>query len=383
MATPKILTRDFILCFSAQFTFTSVFHILIPTLPIYLSRLGSTEVEIGVLIGSLSVSSLILRPFVGRGLTKIPERHFMMAGAVIFALASVAYLFALPFWPFLMVRIFQGIGLAFFYTASSTFIANISPEAHRGQSLSYFYLAFNISFALAPIFGMFLINAFTFNVLFLLCLGISLGSLFLTTRLRKRQMEPAEDSSMQDEPFLSRETIPPAIMAFLAHIIWGALTAFFPLYAIQTGVANPGFFFAAYAIVLILGRALGARILDLYSREKIILPCLTTYIISMVVLAYSKNLPMFILVAVIWGSGNAFLQPTLVAYALDRATSSPGTVMGTYTGIADLGVALGPVIMGIIIRFTSYPTMFLCLALVGVANLSYFYFFVGKRKSHP
>ena len=382
MATPKILTHDFILCFSAQFTFTSVFHILIPTLPIYLSRLGSTEVEIGVLIGSLSVSSLILRPFVGRGLTKIPERHFMMAGAVIFALASVAYLFALPFWPFLMVRIFQGIGLAFFYTASSTFIANISPEAHRGQSLSYFYLAFNISFALAPIFGMFLINAFTFNVLFLLCLGISLGSLFLTTRLRKRQMEPAEDSSKQDEPFLSRETIPPAIMAFLAHIIWGALTAFFPLYAIQTGVANPGFFFAAYAIVLILGRALGARILDLYSREKIILPCLTTCIISMVVLAYSKNLPMFILVAVIWGSGNAFLQPTLVAYALDRATSSPGTVMGTYTGIADLGVALGPVIMGIIIRFTSYPTMFLCLALVGVANLSYFYFFVRKEKSY-
>src|SRR4030042_2269045 len=126
MGPPKILTRDFILCFAAQFTFTSVFHILIPTLPNYLSRLGSTEVEIGVLIGSLSVSSLILRPFVGRGLVKIPERHFMIAGAVIFALASVAYLFAFPFWPFLVVRLFQGIGIALFYTASSTFIANIS-----------------------------------------------------------------------------------------------------------------------------------------------------------------------------------------------------------------------------------------------------------------
>ena len=382
MATQKILTRDFILCFSAQFTFTSVFHILIPTLPIYLSRLGSTEVEIGVLIGSLSVSSLILRPFVGRGLVKIPERHFMIAGAVIFALASVAYLFAFPFWPFLVVRLFQGIGIGLFYTASSTFIANISPEAHRGQSLSYFYLAFNISFALAPSFGMFLINAFTFNILFLLCLGISLSSLLLTTRLRKRPIEPVENSSKQDEPFLSREAIPSAIMAFLAHIIWGALTAFFPLYAIQTGVANPGFFFAAYAIVLILGRALGARILDLYDREKIILPCLTTYIISMIILAYSKTLPMFILVAVIWGSGNAFLMPTLVAYALDRAVSSPGTVMGTFTAIGDLGVALGPVIMAIILRFTSYPTMFLCLALVGVTNLSYFYFFVRKGKRH-
>ena len=72
--TPKILTRDFVLVFFAQFAFTSVFHILIPTLPIYLSRLGSTEAEIGVLIGIFFFSSLVLRPFVGRALLKIPRK---------------------------------------------------------------------------------------------------------------------------------------------------------------------------------------------------------------------------------------------------------------------------------------------------------------------
>jgi MFS family permease len=380
MATKNLLTRDFILCFLAQFTFTFVFHILIPTLPIYLSRLGSTEVEIGVLIGIIGVSSLIFRPFVGRALLKIPERNFMMAGALIFALTSIAYVLAPPFWPFLIVRILQGVGLAFFYTASVTLIANISPEAHRGQALSYFYLAFNISFALAPSFGMFLINLFNFTPLFLFCLGSSLCSLFLTTRLRKRQADPLKDQSNQDKSFFSREAVPSAIMAFFANTIWGALTAFFPLYALNQGVANPGFFFAAYAIVLILGRALGGKILDLYSREKVILPCLTTYIISMTILAFSKTLPMFILVAVIWGIGNAFLMPSLVVYALDRAGSSLGPAMGTFTAIGDLGVALGPVIMGIILRLSSYPIMFLCLAFIGVINLNYFYFFVKKGK---
>ena len=135
----KILIRDFILCFFAYFAFSFVFNILIPTLPIYLSRLGSNEVEIGILIGSFAISSLVLRPFVGRALLKIPEKNFMIAGALLFALASVAYLFAPPFWPFLIVRVFQGIGYAFFHTASFTLIANISSEAHRGQSLSYFY----------------------------------------------------------------------------------------------------------------------------------------------------------------------------------------------------------------------------------------------------
>ncbi|HSB06080.1 MAG TPA: MFS transporter [Thermodesulfobacteriota bacterium] len=376
---PKILTRDFVLCFFAQFTFTSVFHTLIPTLPIYLLRLGSTEVEIGVLIGTLGVSSLVLRPFVGRALLRIPERRFMIAGALLFALTSIAYLGASSFWPFLMVRVFQGIGMAFFYTASVTLIANMSPEAHRGQSISYFFLAFNISFALAPSLGMFLINVFSFTPLFLLCLSLSLCSLFLTTRLGKRQVEPSVDHSHQGEPFLSREALSPAIMAFFAHVIWGALTTFFPLYALNQGVTNPGFFFAAYATVLILGRALGGKILDLYSREKVILPCLTSYIISMTILSFSNTLPMFILVAIIWGIGNAFLMPSLVAYVLDRVGSSRGPALGTFTAMGDLGTGLGPVIMGIILRWTSYSTMFLCLALTGMINLVYFYFFVRKK----
>ena len=380
MLTQKILSRDFVLCFLAQFIFTSVFHLLTPTLPIYLSRLESSEVEIGILIGTIGVSSLVLRPFIGRALLRIPEKKFMIIGAFLFALTSIAYLIAPPFWPFLMVRIFQGIGIAFFYTASVTLIANITPEAHRGQSLSYFYLSFNIAMALASSFGMVLINHFSFTVLFLVCTGLSLSSLFITNKLENRQIHPIGDSSIEDGAFLTREALPSAIMAFFAHIIWGALSAFFPLYAVNHGVANPGLFFAAYAIMLILGRALGGKIIDLYSREKVILPCLTTYIIAMIILVFSKTLPMFILVAVIWGIGNAFLIPAVVAYTLDRVGSSRGPAMGTLTAIGDLGAGLGPVIMGIILRFTSYPIMFLCLALTGAINLTYFYFFVRKKE---
>jgi len=77
--------------------------------------------------------------------------------------------------------------------------------------------------------------------------------------------------------------------------VWGALTAFFPLYAISHGVAIRAFL-TTIAIMLILGRALGGKTLDLYSREKVILPCLFTYVISMVLLTFSKTLPMFLLV---------------------------------------------------------------------------------------
>ena len=114
----------------------------------------------------------------------------MTAGALLFGLTSIAYLLVLPFWPFLIVRVFQGIALAFFHTAAYTLIVNISPEAHRGQSLSYFLLAPTVSLALAPSFGMFLINHFSFTFLFLVCSGVSLCCLFITNKLGRREVSP-------------------------------------------------------------------------------------------------------------------------------------------------------------------------------------------------
>jgi len=72
MTQQKILSRDFILCFFAQFAFSSVFNILVPTIPIYLSRFQAKEAEIGFLIGVFSISSLIFRPIVGNALLNIP-----------------------------------------------------------------------------------------------------------------------------------------------------------------------------------------------------------------------------------------------------------------------------------------------------------------------
>lgn len=381
MTTRNILTRDFILCFLAQFLFSSVLFTLIPTIPLYLSRMEVTEAGVGILVGALSVASLVLRPLVGRSLSGRQERNFMIAGTLVYALSSMAYLIATPFWPFLIVRIFHGIGLALFSTASLTLVARITPEAHRGQSLSYFYLAINIAFALAPSFGMAIVNLFSFPVLFLICSGLSLSALFITLKIKKRPHPPLVESD-QKQPLLSLKAIPPAIMAFMGSFIWGGVTAFITLYALHHRIPNPGLFFAALALALILGRGLGGRILDLYHRDKVLLPCLVAQIVAMVLLAFSTTLPMIILVALIWGLGNAFFYPALIAHAIDLSGSSKGSAVGTYTAFSDFGTGMGAVIMGIVLHLTSYPVMFLSLALTGALNLFYFYSYVKKKEGH-
>jgi len=140
--------------------------------------------------------------------------------------------------------------------------------------------------------------------------------------LGQRQIAPFQASSIEDGLLISRKALFPSIVHSLALFTWGGLATFFPLYAINHGMANPGLFFTTTAIMLFLGRVLGGKIFDLYSRERVILPCLISIIIAMVLLAFSKTLPMFILVAVIWGTGFTFLTPSLIALALDRVGSS-------------------------------------------------------------
>ena len=379
MTTPKILSRDYTLSFFAQFAFSSVFCILIPAIPIYLLRSGSKEGEIGFLVGIFSVSSLILRPFVGKALLSIPERKFMVVGALLYTLSCPAYLIAPPFWPLLLVRVLQGIGLAFFSTASFTLLADIIPEAYRGRLISLFYLSNNLSFALGPYLGMLLINRFNFSVLFLVCTGLSICSGYLTLKLRKREVLPVKNESFKVQSFLSREALPPATIAFMLNIIWGTLCAFFPLYALKHGVSNPGTFFIFLAITLMLGRLLGGKILDVYERGKVIRPCLGLIVIGITILPFANTLTVFIFVAVILGTGWAFLYPSITIHVIEMAGSSRGPAMATFTAMADLGAGLGPMIMGFILQRTSYPIMFACLTLTGVTNFLYFHYAQGKQ----
>jgi MFS family permease len=93
--------------------------------------------------------------------------------------------------------------------------------------------------------------------------------------------------------------------------------------------------------------------------------------IAMVTLSFSRTLPMFIFAGLVWGTGVAFIFPISMAYALDYAGLSGGTAVGTFRAITDLGLAVGPMVMGLIVPLTGYPVMFLCLAFIPFSTIDY------------
>ena len=374
-----IVHKKFVITFLAQITVSFVYCLLVPTLPLYFSRRGYSEMEIGVLIGSLGLSSLMLRPFVGRFLQKTSEVRFMMVGTFLFTLTSILLIWEPPLGFLLGVRVFQGVACAFFYTAAVTFVAHHSPEGRLGQSISYYYLGFHIALVLAPSLGISIINALDFRWLFAFCALLSFLSLLLTLVLRKTPFDPASEGQRGEDAFLSRQAIPAAIVVFFASMTYGGIGAFFPLFAIEKGMSNPGHFFSTFAATVIVGRSIGSRMLDLYSRRAVIGPCLGAYVAALGLLFFFENPTMFLVSAAIWGLGHALLFPALIAHTLETTAPLRGPAMGTILAFDDLGIGLGPVVMGLLLPWTGFHKMFLLLALLGIFNLVYFRFLVRKK----
>lgn len=377
----RIFTRDFILAFLAQLALTGVMQLLIPTLPIYLDRLGSTEIEIGTLVGVFGLASVVSRPLAGRSLSRAREKAHMIGGGILNVLSCIAYLVIPPFWPLLLVRIAHGTSFAVFHTASTTHAVSISPLEFRTRVLGYFSLTMNIAAAVAPPIGIVLINRFGSDALFLVCSAVACFVVIISGMLGKSEAEPAEKSSGDKGFLLSGKVIPPSVVGFSALFTWASLTTFFPLYATNHGMGNPGLFFSVMASTLFLGRLFGGRILDIRRKERIILPCILTSTAAMSILAFSTTVPMFYVVAAIWGAGHAFLLPALLGYALELSGSSTGPVVATFFAVSDAGVFLGPLTMGIVLHYTNYNITFLCLALTGVISFVYFLLFIKGKKA--
>lgn len=376
----KVFTRDFILVFLAYFAYMFAFFALVPTLPVYLAGLGSNEGEIGTLIGIYSVSALVSRLLAGGAISRYSEKSVMICAALLFAVSFLAYVVLRPFWPFLVARLFHGVTYACLDTAVFALIVKVTPAVYRGQALSYLMLAPGLASVVAPSLGMSIVNRFGFSTLFFICAGVSLcASLSSSTLKKTKVVKPDAGTSPSCNIFFEWKIVIPAMSAFCYYFVMGSLMAFLPLYAIQRGVVNPGYFFSAIALMTVTGRALGGKIHDLWSKEKIILTFTFTSMITMIMLSFSKTLPMFIFVGLLWGLGVAFIFPVSMAYAFDYAGSSGGTAVGTFRALTDLGFAVGPMVMGLIIPITGYQPMFLCLAFLCFINLCYFQFFVRKR----
>ncbi|MCL5958342.1 MAG: MFS transporter [Chloroflexi bacterium] len=378
MATPvaredTLFTRNFLLiCLTTLISFIG-FYLLIPTLPVYVLQIGGHAADVGLVLGSVTITSVAFRPLIGIQSDRRGRRVILLAGLAGSFIAMALYLFATTIPSMVAVRFLQGIAWAASTTTLTTLIADIAPPARRGEAIGYFGVSSNLAMAVGPALGMAIINSQSFTTLFLVCAVLALIAVITglaVPETRRARNEPAEVHAKPKTSSFSSEAISPAIVAFLVTISYGSISAFLPLYAKGFGVDNPGLFFTVFAIVLLLSRPLFGRVSDLYGRGAVLVPGIVLMAAGLVVLALSGTLFALVLVGLLFGLGFGASQPALMALAVDRVDGpNRGTAMGYFTAAFDMGVGAGAIVMGLLVQFVGYSNIFLIAAVAAIFGL--------------
>lgn len=368
----EVVTRDFGLLFISGFCFMACLYMVIPVLPLYMIEVaGMSRTQVGVLIASITITSMLVRPYIGRKSDRLGRKPLMIFGSLVFIAGSLIFIVARSTVPLLLVLVFEGVGLACFHTAALTFVGDISPPARRGQSMAWYQTAFNAGIMLAPLVGVFLRDTFGYNAVFIAAsAAAAVSSVFamLVSESRAEEVEGPVDVPRVTSSHLKLVVLV-CIAAFGGTVALGSAETFIPVFAKSNHIAHYALFFTFSEGTLILFRLVGGAVPDKIGRRTAITASVATLGASLVMLAFTTNIWMLCLTAAVYGAGFAYHTPAISALLADNVPSSElGGAFGIFLAAFEGGIAAGAVVTGPLSSAFGFTTTFLAVGIFGLLS---------------
>lgn len=386
----RIWTKDFIIIVIANFFIFTSFQMTLPTLPLYVQEIGSSETWVGIIVGIFTFSALLIRPFGGKMLDTRGRAPVFITGLAILVISLYSLAVSTTILILVAVRIVQGVGWGLSNTASGTIASDLVPKDRRGEGLGFFGLSGNLALAIGPALGLFLVNHIEFSTLFIICGSLTLIALVLALNVRYVKPEPLTDVEIQEDAdtasrfnFVEKRALPASALLFFITFTFGGIATFLPAYTFSEGF-QPHYiqiYFILYAVALVTTRFFAGRIYDRRGLAIVFIPGVILIIAGLTLLAILDS-PIYLFAgAILYGLGFGTVQPALQASAIN--TTPPrkrGMANATFFSAFDLGVGLGAITFGLVAQYADYSSIYWISAATGVLSLILFFILRSTRK---
>jgi MFS family permease len=352
--------------------------IFLPVVPRFtIGPLGGDKVAVGIVIGAFAVSSLLARPFAGRLADRRGRRLTLVAGAVVTVLASLGHLVAFNIPILIAMRLLLGAGEALFFVAALSAATDLAPEDRRGEAISLISLSLYLGIAIGPVVGEAVNGALGFTAVWLVAAGISLASVILSWIAPETLRPGARADSHGPQSLLHRRGIAPGLLALCGVFGMGPFFAFLPLLTDDLGLGGSGPYLAAFAIVVVALRLVGARWPDQIGAARLSGTALVVSAIGLVVLALAMSSvvpvgPGLMGGSIVFAAGVAFTFPAIMAMAVIGVPADErGSVVGTAGLFVDAAFGISPATLGFVAGVTGYPATFVVCAVIAIVGAAW------------
>lgn len=169
--------------------------------------------------------------------------------------------------------------------------------------------------------------------------------------------------------FVEAGVLPISVVCGLLFFGYSSLLTFLTPYTNEIGLARAAsVFFVVYALAMFATRPFTGRAFDRKGPHPVMIPAFISFAAGMVLVAFSSNDFMLLGAALLLGFGVGTVQSCGLAMAV-RVTSDArlSVANATFYMMLDVGVGIGPILLGLVAPLIGYQALYLCMAAVGVA----------------
>ena len=377
----SIFKGNFMLVFFASLLVFTAFYIMLPTLPVFLTReLKIDEGQTGLILAVYTLAALLIRPFTGYLIDRYGRKLFYIPSLLLFAIIFAGYPLAGAFALILMVRFAHGLVWGVATTTGSTLIVDIVPAQRRGEGIGLYGLAMTIPMAMGPFTGLQLSRNNNYTLMFLCAGALAFAGFLLTLFIKYPAVPHAGKIKFSFRNLLESTSLPVTFNLLMINIGYGGLVSFISLYALKTGIGKTGIFFIVFAGGITLARLYMGKIFDRHGPKALSIGGILLLAIGHVMLGLIINTAGFMTAGFLLGLGSGVVFPTFQAMVNNLVPPQRrGAANSTLFSGLDLGIGLGMLITGFLAHAIGLPHTYLIYGALNVIALLFFLFISLKH----
>ena len=360
--------------------------IIVPLFPLYVESMGATATSLGIIFAGFSISRALVMPFAGRLSDRRGRKLILGIGLFAYALTSFAYVWADSVASLTIIRALQGISAGMILPIAQAYVGDISPEGEEGKWMGYFNAAFTIGFGVGPLMGGTIAEHFGMNFAFFTMGGLNMLAFLMVTiylpEISRKKIEAGTKASLKD---ISDSRIIRGIFGYRVAFAMGrgVFAAFLPIYAgIHLGLSpsQVGILLAFNILLMSVLQLYAGRVADKLDRKSMVVAGGVINIASLALIPFAGNFLQLLVVCGLGGVGGAVSMPATSALVVEEGRRlGMGLVMAVFGVAFSIGMAVGPILGGMIVDSLNISAVFYFGALAGLLGAILFICLCWRR----
>ncbi len=332
--------------------------ILGPVLPVFARRFGVSVAAVGVVVAAFGLARLILNVPLGWLSDRWGRRFLLVGGPLVVSVAMVfsglaGSIGSLTWWRFV-----AGAGSSMYMVGALVYLTDISSASNRARLIGLNQGALLFGQSIGPGLGGLIAEWFGIRAPFFVIAALTLAaSIYGLVRLPETRPETRGDSTPAGKTPVWRRLVIGRVFAATALINFAIFfsrassrTTLMPLFGVDElgmTVGQIGLLLTAMAVVNLLLLPGSAMLADRFGRVRAIVPSMLGVTVALVVLGLAGTISTFLAGAAVMALATSVAGPAPAALAADAVPAADrGVALGAFRTMGDLGLLVGPPLLG-------------------------------------